>query len=82
MAEEQKITPEQQQLLKRANTAGFIQQLVTDGRPNPDKKGERLPVTVDEASTLFKQAESFWRLVEEQKPHVKDTIRAHLKAKA
>lgn len=83
MAEENKeLTPEQLQNIKLANTAGFIQHLVTDGIPDPEKKGSRKPVTVEEATALYKKAESFWNKVAEQKPKVKETIMGFLKEPA
>ena len=82
MSEPNKITPEQQEAFKIANAAGFINQLVTDGRPDPEKKGARKAVTMDEASTLYKQACTFHSTIEAQVPKVIENIREHLKATA
>jgi hypothetical protein len=73
------LTPEQQEACKIANAAGFINQLVTDGRPDPEKKEARKTVTLEEAGTLYKQACAYQAAIEAQVPKVIENIRAHLK---
>ncbi len=78
MPEETKFTPEQTQQLKQANAHGFINQLVTEGIPDPANPGKTKSCSVEEATDLYRKAANYQAKVGEQAEKVKGTIRESL----
>lgn len=78
--------------MKRANAHGFVDFLTTHGAPKFDDKGAQVksasgapvtvPVTPEEAVTLYTKAASLNAAVQSQIEQVKATVREHVKAAA